>query len=321
MRMTGTAALLLCAVLMTVACAALAEDSATSQPSSGWLSLAPKPAAPGSGASQDSSAEQSPSPATAEVAEPSAPAKASKAGSSFLTEKPWEIKFKAYMWVPEVNGRAGRGANVAELDIDYHNVFESLDEIESMVPVDLEVRYGHWGFIADLLYVKLEDQIRKGPAVINLEADQTILELTAYYRIDTWLLPPKCGKSLTVDILGGARYNRLNGAVGLQAPNAAISIGHAQEWWDPIVGPRVIWQATDQLSIFARGDVGGFGIENCSHFAWQFLGGLEYDFTKNVFIELGYRLLDTNFESGSGADHFTFDVRMAGPYMALGVKF
>ncbi len=87
------------------------------------------------------------------------------------------------------------------------------------------------------------------------------------------------------------------------------------------VGPRITWQATEKLSLFARGDVGGFGIGNSSQCTWQVIAGAEYDILKNVFLELSFRLLDIDYVSGSGSDKFTFDAQMAGPYLALGVKF
>lgn len=54
---------------------------------------------------------------------------------------------------------------------------------------------------------------------------------------------------------------------------------------------------------------------------WQIVAGAEYDITKNVFVELGYRLLDTDYERSSGATRFVYDVTMEGPCMAMGVRF
>lgn len=240
---------------------------------------------------------------------------------SAFDEKLWDVKFKVYGWVPSVSGHAGVGRKVSTVDVTKADVIEGLDLIESMVPVDLEVRYDHWGIFADLLYVRLENSVQKGPVKVDVEADQTIFELGGFYRVGTWPLSPGSDKTLTLDALGGARYNRVSGSIGLQHPQRAISVGGAQEWWDPFVGPRINWHALDKLDIFARGDVGGFGIENCSHITWQFIGGADYYFTKNFFVELGYRLLDTDFEKGSGRDYFKYDLLTAGPYLAIGVKF
>lgn len=238
-----------------------------------------------------------------------------------MNEKLWEIKFKAYAWITAYDGNVGTGNQVSGLDVNYCDVLHNLDLIDCMAPVNLEARYGRWGAYVDLFYVKLQDRVSGPLGSADLQSEQTILELAGFYRAATWPLEASGQRSVTLDILGGARYNRLEGSIGLQLPNSAIQIQGSQDWWDPFVGPRVTWQATQKLSLFGRGDVGGFGIENCSHFAWQIVAGLDYDLTKNVFLELGYRLLDTDFESGSGANHFVYDVTVSGPYLALGVKF
>jgi hypothetical protein len=235
--------------------------------------------------------------------------------------KPWEVRFAAYGWVPGLDGTIGRGAASSDLDVNYCDVLENLDALECMIPFDFEARYEHIGVFTDLFYIKLEDQVTRDLVTANLEGQQTILEVGLFFRLGTWALSSEGPSSLTADVLGGARYNRLEGNIGLQTPEHAFDIGGVRDWWDPFVGPRLIWQATEQFSLRARGDVGGFGIENCSHLVWQIIASVECDITKNILIELGYRLLDTDFETGSGADHFTYDVLMQGPYLALGVKF
>lgn len=278
------------------------------QPSQNWLTFAGQPTQP---ACPAPTASQPAQPITHPVAQP------------LIGDEPYEVRFKVYGWVPSVDGRAGAGRRVSNVDVSICDVLDNLDLIECMVPIDLEVRIGHWGLYADLLHTRLEDQRPNplGPGKINLLAKQTILELGGFYRVGVWSMAPKCGNSISLDILGGARYNEVAGNIGLQTPNHAVSIGGGREWWDPFVGPRVIWNANDKFSVFVRGDVGGFGLEHSSHFAWQIIAGADYYFTKNVFLELGYRLLDTNYTTITGPRHFTYDIQMEGPYLALGVRF
>lgn len=236
-------------------------------------------------------------------------------------EKPWEVKFFVYGWLPSVEGKAG-GKKVSNVDVDLCDTIHGLKYLECMAPFDFEARLGNWGFIMDFLYVKLGHTVERKHVSAHLTAKETIMELAGYYRaVDCPVWPNKPGSSLKFDVLAGARENRIEGAVGLQLPNRAVAISRAEEWWDPFVGGRVTWQATEQWSFFARADVGGYGMENTSHIVWQFIGGVEYDFCRNVFLQLGYRLLDTHFDRGSGSAAFTYDITMKGPYLALGVKF
>jgi hypothetical protein len=200
-------------------------------------------------------------------------------------------------------------------------VFHVLDEVTCMVPINLEARYDKWGFIADLFYVRLKDSQKQGPVSVGIESTQTILEIAGFYRVGTCPVCPNGKGLLTFDVLGGARYNRFYGSVGLDTPRNSVNVGGAKEWWDPFVGPRVTLQATDKLSLSLRADVGGFGIKNCSNFVWQLVASAEYSITDNFFVEVGYRLLDTDYERGSGGTRFAYDATMSGPYLGLGLKF
>jgi hypothetical protein len=323
MRLVRSMALLLCGVTALAAPPAAAQESTGPQRDGNWhsISLGWEIAAPSRSESQELAAlpADSTSGATSQPAE-----SAAKEGAEALpaAEKSWEVKLKAYGWIPSIEGRAGVGPVSTPVDVTMGDVIDNLNLVEAMVPIDLEGRVGNWGAYADLLYVKLENRFRTATGVrVNVEADQTILEMGGFYRAGTWALSPGSRSSITLDVLGGARYNRIAGAVGLQGPHHGVSLGRSEEWWDPFVGPRVNWHATDKLDFFARGDVGGFGIDDCSHFVWQFIGGADYYFTKYFFAELGYRLLDDDFETGSGRNHFKYDLQMAGPYLALGVRF
>ncbi len=279
------------------------EPSTTKEP--GWLEL---------GKLSDDQSEPG-TPAT------NAPTDASKLHAPLAGEKPWEVKFKIYGWLPTyIDGDAGVGST-SNLHYNCRDLLHLLDELTCLFEGDLEVRVGRWGVIADLIHGRLEDSRRRTLVKEHLTFELTILELAGFYRVGTWALPPKCGKSISLDFLGGTRYIKLGGDAVIGGRHREIDLGGSRSWWDMFVGPRITWQATEKLSLFARGDVGGFGIGNSSQCTWQVIAGAEYDILKNVFLELSFRLLDIDYVSGSGSDKFTFDAQMAGPYLALGVKF
>ena len=69
--------------------------------------------------------------------------------------------------------------------------------------------------------------------------------------------------------------------------------------------------------VVGRGDVGGGG----SDLVWNvsLLGG--YRFKKWGSVFAGYRVLDYDYSSGSGASRFVFDTRMQGPLLGLAFYF
>jgi hypothetical protein len=234
--------------------------------------------------------------------------------------KPWEIKFKAYAWLQSYHGTAVIAGAKSTLDVSCNDTLHAADEVNCMVPINLEARWGQWGMIVDLYHVRVKDSRRQGRISVDTEATQTILELAGFYRVGTWPISAGSESLLTFDIIAGARYQRLSGNIGLTGPRGnSVSIDGTQEWWDPFIGPRVTLRATDWLTLSLRGDIGGFDITNCSDCVVQIIGAAEVSITKHCFLELGYRILDTDY-SGSGG-RFTYDVTMHGPYLAFGVKF
>ena len=83
-------------------------------------------------------------------------------------------------------------------------------------------------------------------------------------------------------------------------------------WADGFVGARITGQ-WGNWKVVGRGDVGG----GSSDFVWNasLLG--DYRFKKWGSVFAGYRVLDYDYSSGSGASRFAFDARLQGPLLGL----
>ena len=96
-----------------------------------------------------------------------------------------------------------------------------------------------------------------------------------------------------------------------------------EQWIDPIVGVRTIWQLTPRWSFGAYGDVGGFGVG--SDFSWLANGLVGYRFDllseKDSKFLFGYRALYQDYSDGSGASKFEWDGILHGPLFALAMEF
>ena len=80
--------------------------------------------------------------------------------------------------------------------------------------------------------------------------------------------------------------------------------GDPQWWVDPIVG--LLMRSPDgrraQFRLYT--EVGGLGPG--SDFAWQIFPALGIRLHERVGLELGYRWLGTDYESGEGVDRFVW---------------
>lgn len=92
--------------------------------------------------------------------------------------------------------------------------------------------------------------------------------------------------------------------------------GAGSQWWfDPIVGLRGQINFTRWLFLAAQGDVGGFGAG--AQIAWNAQASLGFNFTRNVFAEIGYRYMYVDYANGG----FLYNMNSFGLYSGVGVKF
>jgi opacity protein-like surface antigen len=74
------------------------------------------------------------------------------------------------------------------------------------------------------------------------------------------------------------------------------------------------------VALWFRGDVAGFGIsDNQTKLTYNLLGGLEWRVHPRVSSLIGWRYMNIDLETGSGASTFNADISMNGPF--LGVNF
>jgi hypothetical protein len=123
---------------------------------------------------------------------------------------------------------------------------------------------------------------------------------------------------LTQDIQNrvSVAQKKLAKAISQRLGNALPTSESASKWWiDPIIGLRGQINFTRWFFLALQGDVGGFTAG--SQIAWLATGTLGINFTRNIFVEAGYRYYYVDYTSGS----FTYKVAEAGPFMGFGVKF
>ena len=92
-----------------------------------------------------------------------------------------------------------------------------------------------------------------------------------------------------------------------------------QDWWDPIVGTNLRLPLGGKFSLNVRGDVGGFGAS--SDLTWQAFPYLSWQFAKWGSLQAGYRWMYVDYETGSGASRFKYDIMTQGPQLGFTLHF
>ncbi len=222
----------------------------------------------------------------------------------------WEFKLTPYVWAVGLDGDMVVKGTPIELDLDFD---ELLDDVEFAGQVHFGAKKGDWSFIVDSTIVQIETEVQSGPAIVNTELDYVLTELLAGYRIaPQW------------DLLGGVRYWFMDVDLDIQGTGPFGNSGEIdedEEWGDLIVGGRFFADISEKWSFIGKADVGGFDIGKSADSTWSATALFFYDKSPNTQLIAGWRIIDVDFDDGSGLSRFVFDVEQSGPVFGVNFKW
>jgi opacity protein-like surface antigen len=240
---------------------------------------------------------------------------AGAAGVAQADESQWSHAITPYVWGSGMSGQAALGTPLgpleADVDVSFGDILENL-RLGAMVAYRGD--RGPWTVMGDLIYMELEaDRARDvGPVRVDATAnvEQIALEADVGYR---W--------TEHVTVFAGLRYNSIDLDLDVlrTGPGAGArrTAGESAQWIDPLVGAIAEIPLAPRWALELRGDVGGFGVG--ADLAWQAVVTARWRATDSVDVVASYRYLDVDYEDGSGADLFVYDIATSGP--GLGVTF
>jgi hypothetical protein len=213
----------------------------------------------------------------------------------------WRLDTSLNLWLAGLSGDVTVKGHPAKVDASFGDVF---DHLEAGGAGRVTLGYDRWFLSTEVSYMKLGVSV---PA--------------ASVEIKQWLVEPSVGYQFCEYFAGfaGARYNSIDGTVNFTGPLGLVR-GGTQEWWDPIVGAQLsLPLIRNKLTFDGHFDIGGFGVG--SELTWQAYPYLNWRFAKWGSVQLGYRWLGTDYETGSGTSLFKYDVVVQGPQVGLTIHF
>jgi hypothetical protein len=228
------------------------------------------------------------------------------------TDGPWTV-IAPYAWVYGMKGTVGAGRFTVPVNVSVSDAVEKIPDLKGAAELHIESGYGDVGVIADLMYMRLAPS----GALATVDSRSTLFELLGMYRLlDSG---GRQAGAVTVDVLGGLRYyrfkNQIDGNFGV------LQAERTNDWTDLVIGARAGLQVTDDLGVWARADVGGFGIGDSSSHAYNLILGFEYKICECASLAGGYKWLKIDRQNGVGLDRFLLDATLSGPFVALSFRF
>jgi hypothetical protein len=95
-----------------------------------------------------------------------------------------------------------------------------------------------------------------------------------------------------------------------------INAENSEFWIDPVIIARLSETIHDTWQFQFRGDIGGFGIG--SDLTWQLQAYVGYRFSKLFQTTIGYRIIGMDYDKGTGANRFRYDMNTSGPLIKFG---
>lgn len=218
----------------------------------------------------------------------------------------WERTMLLYMLAAGIDGESQVGSTATDIDQSFSDLVENL-HMGAMG--SFRASKGDWAHTVDAIYIDL-----RGDATLP-SGGRMVAELGQL--IASYDLGYKLGEHF--EVLGGVRFNSIDADVAVSTPSGTRQGSDKKEWVDPYIGATSRFTLTDALVLAVRADVGGFDVG--SKLAWQAVVRLDWQLGETFFVSGGYRILDMDYEDGSGADYFKYDIAMSGPGLGVGWRF
>jgi hypothetical protein len=227
--------------------------------------------------------------------------------------KKWNLQADIYLIFPYMKGDIGIGNEItAPVDASPGDIFSNL-KFGGMLY--LEAHNNKWVVTSDLIFMNLNQDIAESKFWDNgtAGAKQLVWEPAGFYRILPFL-----------EIGAGGRLNNLQASIegrrnAFPAGTYEVSESVSKTWFDPILITRLTADIKDKWLFQFRGDLGGFGVG--SDFTWQVQAYAGYKFTKLFQLTAGYRYLSMDYDKGTEAERFVYNVDTFGPEIKFGFNF
>ena len=228
-----------------------------------------------------------------------------------LADEPVSYRLTPYAWFAGLKGNVATipGAPAAPIDI---SPSEALSDSEAGVMLAFEVKKGHHGLFADVLYTdtRSDEDLLPPPIGLTLRSITKTTILSLAYQREVFRRD-----GAVVDVMVGARYwnidsdLRFGGGAGLLDGKR---VTHDESWIDPALGIKGRAPlGNTRFYVEGGAGLGGFGVG--SDLFYDLNAAIGYQWTPAIGTAIGYRMFDVDYEDSG----FVYDARQQGWQLGL----
>ena len=276
---------------------------------------------------------QEPAQAGAPDAAQAAPAgsETSPLSSDLIRRDRWVVQFEPSVWYASAGGKVTLPGGGTKTRVDDLN----LDSPRLSPMGDLSLWAGDWRFCLGGVYTsEAERDAVAGSAgqigSVSYAAGDTLTSSMEYWEVDATVgklirLPDSIsGKggndfAATLEVYGGLRFFD----VDFRVDGPADSTDSSEFFGQPMVGAKVSMDIYKKVfTIDVQADIGYFTDGgDSSSLGYDIMVGFQWFPSEHVAVQIGYRDLACDLESGSGSDQFQYNGALQGLFGGVVVRF
>lgn len=226
-------------------------------------------------------------------------------------DRKWKFLVEPYLMFPTMSGESGiRELPLINVDASTSDIFSHLDFGAMFY---LEARTDNWAIGSDFVYMKLSQDVERSTLINSgkIEMKQMIWEVSGLYQVLPFFEAGMGLRMNNISMAADISRNVVGGGTAVLA-NAE----NTEFWIDPVIIARLSETINDTWQFQFRGDIGGFGIG--SDLTWQLQAYVGYRFSKLFQTTIGYRVIGMDYDKGTGANRFRYDMNTSGPLIKFG---
>jgi hypothetical protein len=218
----------------------------------------------------------------------------------------WNYDAALYGWFSGLSGTVGVGRlGNQPAEATFSDLVGYLDFTAAGY---FEARNPKYVLMTDIYYVNLgaerDVEILSQTVALDMDYSQWILTFGGGYRV-----------SEDFDVLLAGRYYIFDLGTTASSISGENTVKSTHNWGDVFLGGYFHTVLGEKWLLSLRGDI-GFGGSDLALFGNAAVG---YQFTKLFSMDLGYRVMSLDYETGADADYFKYDVTTDG--LGLEAKF
>lgn len=245
----------------------------------------------------------------------------------------WRFTFQPYGFVPfSVDGSLTVRDFTSEIDLGLDDILSSLSFAAAG---RFEAWRGNLGFVFDAAYFSAQQDSSTSrsvsdcldcvfPSEINTETKVQYgqFDLGVGYRFAA-INPSEAVTEfdlgpIAFDAIVGMRVYAIRGEINISTNlDTSRELERSKTIFEPLVSGRIRWNLSPTLAGWVRGDIAGFGIQGMT-FSAAFTGALEWMFSGNTSLLLGYRISSIEYTSDQDLE---LDLLLHGPYLGAVFRF